>query len=305
MTFRITARLVIWMTLVAALATAAVARPARVPMHLRPLDATQPVESVPLTLSAPINFEARIFKDANSGEIPYRLLRPLNEQDPNQAKYPLVLVLHGLGERGNDNIIQLRQGVADVFVNRMNRAKFPAFVVVPQCPSTAKWVDVDWRKDAHAMSPTPSEPIQRVIALLDALRKELPVDPDRIYVTGMAQGGFGVWDIIARRPDLFAAAIPVSGGGDENIAARIKGVAVWAYHGEKDYVVKPDWSQRMVTAIQKAGGTAKFTLTPDIGYEGLWRKVFDEDTVALEWMFAQSKLQAASQPASQPASAPH
>lgn len=299
--FRPVFRLSIWVAMSAALATLALAKPAKMPMHLRPLDATQPMERITPTLSAPVNFESSVYKDANGGEIPYRLLRPLPDQDANQTLFPLVLVLHGLGDRGTDNVSQLRQGVADVFMDRLNRAKYPAFVVVPQCPSSAKWVDIDWSKDTHTFNPVPSEPIRMVLGLLDSLRKDLPIDGNRIYVTGMAQGGFGVWDIITRRPELFAAAVPVSGGGDDSKAAQLKGIQIRAYHGEKDYVVKPVWSSRMVEAVQKAGGTAQFTLVAGMGYEDLWRKVFDDNPATLKWLFVQSKAAATSQPASQPA----
>jgi predicted peptidase len=228
--------------------------------------------------------EKRTFKDAKGMTLPYRLLTPENYDA--KKPYPLVVFLHGAGERGNDNQAQLVHGVPE-FVKPENRQKYPCFLIAPQCPAGKKWADVDWSGDSHRLSKEPSEPGQLVLELIAALRKEFPIDAKRIYITGLSMGGYGTWDLISRHPDLFAAAVPVCGGGDEAQAARIAKLPIWVFHGAKDRAVKVERSRNMVSALKKAGGGPRYTEYPDVGHDS-WVPAY-RDAEMFAWLFAQKK----------------
>ena len=117
--------------------------------------------------------------------------------------------------------------------------------------------------------------------------KDLPIDAKRVYVTGLSMGGYGTWDLLARKPELFAAGVPVCGGADEATAEAVKGVPVWAFHGAKDGVVKPARSKNMVAALEKAGAKPKFTEYPTVGHDA-WNPAY-KDPAMFAWLFAQKK----------------
>jgi predicted peptidase len=169
--------------------------------------------------------------------------------------------------------------------------KYPAFVVAPQCPDGKQWVDVSWSADSHTMPKEPAEPLRQSLDLIAALQKEFAIDKSRIYVTGLSMGGFGAWDAIQRRPEFFAAAVPVCGGGDAALAEKnsekIKDVPVWAFHGAEDGAVKPKRSRDMIAALKKAGGSPKYTEYEKVGHNS-WEKAY-VDAKMYEWLFAQKK----------------
>ena len=213
--------------------------------------------------------EKKTFTDKDGKTLQYRLLKPDN-YDP-QTKYPLVLFLHGAGERGKDNERQLIHGVRD-FAKKENRKKHPCILIAPQCPAGAGWGGGQ---------------AKLVLDLIPVLEKELSIDPKRIYITGLSMGGYGTWDIITRNPDLFGAAVPVCGGGDPAQAEKIAKIPIWAFHGGKDPVVKPERSREMVEALKKAGGEPKYTEYPDVGHNS-WVKAY-QDADMMAWLFAQKK----------------
>ncbi len=225
--------------------------------------------------------EKLTFKQGESS-LPYRLLVPAKIEEGK--KYPLVIFLHGAGERGTDNEKQLVHGIPD-FVK--NREKYPAFVIAPQCPANKKWAEVDWSAKTHTLPKEPSDPAKLLLALLETFIKEKPVDSKRIYLTGLSMGGYGTWDLIARKPEFFAAAAPVCGGGDEATAEKIKNVPLWVFHGDKDTVVIPERSRNMVEAIKKAGGKPKYTEYKGVGHDS-WVKAYS-DPEFFAWLFAQKK----------------
>jgi predicted peptidase len=235
-------------------------------------------------LRAQAELEKRTYTDTTGKVLRYRLLRPDNYDA--KKSYPLVLLLHGAGERGNDNEKQLKWGVPQ-FTSAANRQKYPCFLVVPQCPDNMRWVEVDWGAAAHQQPAAPSEPMRLTLELMDALPKEFSIDPKRIYVTGLSMGGFGTWDICARRPELFAAAVPICGGADEATAAKIAKVPQWIFHGDKDGVVKPSRSRNMVEALKKAGGTPKYSELPNVGHDA-WNPAYGNAEL-YAWLFAQTK----------------
>jgi predicted peptidase len=230
-------------------------------------------------------FDARTFQVASGQVLPYRLLKPRN-YDPGK-KYPLVLFLHGVGERGSDNQAQLKNAVS-IFAREKNRKEFPSFVVVPQCPSDQHWVEMDFRADSGVQPAEPSPAMRMNIELLAALQKEFSIDLDRIYAAGISMGGFGVWDALSRYSGLFAAGVAVCGGGDESKAYKIETTPVWAFHSEDDPLVKVARSRNMVKALRDAGGTVKYTEYQGLGHIS-WDKAFNEPEL-LPWLFSQQRL---------------
>lgn len=229
-------------------------------------------------------YEKAVFETGGE-KLPYRVLKP--KVIEAGKKYPLVLFLHGAGERGNDNKAQLVHGSA-LFTNKENREKFPAFVIFPQCPSNKKWVEVDWSaKMPHVAPKEASTPLRLTKEMLDQFLKANPVDPDRIYVTGLSMGGFGAWDFAQRYPDFVAAIAPICGGADDSTAPKIKHIPVWAFHGAVDRIVWPERSRSMVEALKNAGGDVQYTEYVNVGHDS-WNRAFGEPEL-LTWMFGQKR----------------
>jgi predicted peptidase len=228
--------------------------------------------------------EKKVYTDANGKTLPYRLLKP-DDYDPKK-KYPLVVFLHGAGERGTDNAKQLIHGVPE-FAKPDVRKAHPCFLIAPQCPDKARWVEVDWGADSHTMPKEPSEPMRLLLELIPALQKEYSIDDKRLYVTGLSMGGFGTWDLIARKSDWFAAAAPICGGADEATAEKLVKTPVWAFHGDKDPAVKPSRSRNMIEALKKAGGKPKYTEYKDVGHNS-WGPAYT-DPELMKWLFEQKK----------------
>jgi len=236
-------------------------------------------------------FQAKIF-NATGTQLPYRILYPKNFDTAKQ--YPLVLFLHGAGERGSDNLKQLVHG-AKLFAADSVMESYPAIVVFPQCPADSYWANIDERKqpdgsrtfDFPARSkPTPA--LRAVMQLVDSLVKLRYVDRSRIYVGGLSMGGMGTFELLARRPKMFAAAFPICGGGNPSNAKRYaKRVKIWVFHGDADNVVPLYHSQRMVDAIKQAKGDVRFTVYPGVGHNS-WDNAFAEPEL-LPWLFSKSK----------------
>ena len=145
-------------------------------------------------------YEPRVFMNDAGRSLNYRLMIPKDYSPSGTEKYPLVLFLHGAGERGNDNAKQLVHGTKD-FAKDENRAKYPCFVIAPQCPEGKKWVEVDWSANTHKQ---PEESVSLVLTreLMASLQKEFRIDEKRLYVTGLSMGGYGTWDMITRTPNV-------------------------------------------------------------------------------------------------------
>lgn len=247
-------------------------------------DATKP--SIP----GADQFEAREFKGADGKVLKYRLLKPIDfdaaKAGDGQQKYPLVLFLHGAGERGDDNVRQLIHGGRN-FADEALRKRYPAFVVAPQCPEEKKWVEVPWEGKEHSMPAEPSESLALALELIESLRQEFPVDDDRIYGVGLSMGGFGTWDVLQRKPELLAAAVPICGGGDPAYVEGFKSTPVWAFHGGADFLVIPPRSREMVAALKAAGGSPIYTEYEGVGHDS-WTPTLD-NRQTWDWLFAQQK----------------
>ena len=238
------------------------------------------------SVSLAADFEARDFECPDGAKLRYRLLAPPTLE--LGKKYPLVVFLHGAAERGDDNVTQLKHG-APAFAKPEAREKFPAFVFAPQCPKDKKWVETVWSgtKGTAPADPGPMETC--VLAAVESLLNEFPIDRDRVYVTGISMGGFATWDLVTRYPDRFAAAVPVCGGGDREKASVAKRVPVWAFHGLEDKVVVPARSQEMIAGVRAAGGKAVLTEYPGVAHDS-WTFAFSEPNL-LPWIFAQYRGQ--------------
>lgn len=226
-------------------------------------------------------YQSRVFESASGQRLPYRLLAP-EKVEPDE-KYPLVLFLHGAGERGEDNERQLHNG-GRRFVEADARQAFPCWVLAPQCPAGRYWVDMDWRRGEERQPPHPAAPLATCLDAISALEKEAPVDPQRIYVMGISMGGFGTWDLVTRYPDTVAAAVPICGGGDPRRAHVIHHLPLWVFHGAEDSVVPPEYSRRMVEAIRAVGGHPRYTEYAGVGHNS-WDAALAEPEL-FPWLFS-------------------
>ena len=201
--------------------------------------------------------EQKIFAGSNGLDLPY-CRKVVGKPDAN-GKYPVVLLLHGAGERGTDNSIQLVHGTAGILAYAEERMEGLIFLA-PQCPEGMMWIDQMWNLAEHRMSQAPRQTLETALELLEA-EVAANGDRNRIYVTGISMGGFGTWDAISRKPEYFAAAMPVCGGGDVLQAEKLVDLPIFIHHGAVDSVVMPSRSKDMAEAISAAGGKkAELTL---------------------------------------------
>lgn len=215
----------------------------------------------------------------------YRLLVP--DYD-TMRKYPLVVFLHGSGERGTDNEAQLKWGAMN-FATDQAMAAHQAIVLAPQCPPGARWDNFERTGGSRKLTlkPTPSKQVAVLIDLIRQLTKQMAIDTNRIYITGLSMGGFGTFDIIQRYPSLFAAAVPVCGGGDSARVATIAHLPIWVFHGAEDPSVDVKMSDDMVNALTAAGAHPGYTRLPETGHFA-WLAAYT-DKLMLEWLFRQRK----------------
>jgi predicted peptidase len=223
--------------------------------------------------------------------LPYRMLYPENYD--KSKKYPLILFLHGAGERGNDNEKQLVHG-AKLFLTDANRKAFPAIVLVPQCPAESFWASakIDWStqpfKIALDYSVTPQWALVAANELVKQVANEEAVDKSRIYVTGLSMGGMGTFESVYRYPELYAAALPICGGGDTNAYdKRVKKTAFWIFHGADDSVVDVKLSRDMQAKLKSLKVENKYIEYPGVNHNS-WDNAF-ADPAFLSWTFAHKR----------------
>ncbi len=218
----------------------------------------------------------------SSDTLLYRYYAP----DYNEGqKIPLLIYLHGAAENGNNNKKQLTGGLV-YFMRDSIKANYPCAIFAPQCPKSTNWVDTDIKSLQNTVTPRPAKPMEMVFTIIDSLKKLEYIDSNRIYITGISYGGFGTWDAITRRPGLFAAAVPLCGGGDTSKASSISRVNVWAFHGDRDDVVAPAQTGNMVTAIKSNGGNPKMSILPNTGHY-ICDKAYTEPGF-MKWLFSQT-----------------
>jgi predicted peptidase len=235
-------------------------------------------------LQAAPDFNDRVFHDENGRILRYRMLEPLGND--THCKYPLVIFLGGSRERGANNINQLK--FAGPFFNALeNRQKYPCFVAIPQCPAGQNWVFKESYCGTVPLAPEATEPLQLTVKLILGLERHLNIDSKRIYIMGISSGASGVWDLAARYPETFAAAVPFAGCGDVTQAPRLIRMPLWIFHGALDLAVNPKCSRLMYHALLKAGGKPCYTEYPMTSHI-CWVKAF-KDPELLRWLFAQQR----------------
>lgn len=196
----------------------------------------------------------------------YLLYLPKDYKETGYKRWPLVLFLHGAGERGNDLEAVKKNGLPKLVEEGQD---FPFIIASPQCPS-GRW----WSTDDLNL-------------LLNDLIERYEVDIDRIYATGLSMGGFGTWEMAIRFPDRFAAIAPICGGGDPKQTYRLKDIPTWAFHGAKDVVVFPYQTERMVEALRSYEGNVQYTLYPEADHDS-WTATY-ENQALYDWLLQQKK----------------
>jgi poly(3-hydroxybutyrate) depolymerase len=196
--------------------------------------------------------------------------------DDAQA-YPLILFLHGAGERGSDNEAQLDHDAngAMRLLDEANLALQPVFMVAPQCFTNGWWGGA---------------PLETAVGIVDQIAASYHIDPDRIYVTGVSMGGMGTWSAVAAHPDRFAAAVPMSGNGDTQPAAAVAGVPFWFFHAENDPTVGVAGSDALVAALRNAGANTIYTRYHGGGH-AIWPVAY-RHPLLFSWLVSQRRGQA-------------
>ncbi len=227
-------------------------------------NATTPEENRGLRAQS---FEKEIHKTVKAN---YLLYLP-DGYTTSQEKWPLLLFLHGAGERGDALSLVETHGPPKM-IAKENKA-FPFVVVSPQCPEEEWWSD--------------SSQIETLNALLDHIIATCRIDEERIYITGLSMGGYGTWRLAAEYPDRFAAIAPICGRGEPFMAQRIPHLPAWVFHGAKDDVVPLQASQEMVDALKKAGGKVEFTVYPEAGHDS-WTETYNNPAL-YEWFLTHTR----------------
>lgn len=194
----------------------------------------------------------------------YLLFAPANYDQ--QEKWPLIVFLHGSGERGDDLELVKKHGPPKIVEDKPD---FEFTVVSPQVPANSRW-----------------EP-EKVGQVIDQAVKSLKIDVDRIYLTGLSMGGSGAWNTAARYPDRFAAIVPICGKGDPDTAETIKSIPCWVFHGAKDSPESVKYNEEMVAALKKAGGQPKFTLYPEADHDS-WTESYNNPEL-YQWLLSQQR----------------
>src|SRR3989440_9076918 len=201
-------------------------------------------------------------KKSQEMKVNYLLFLPADYSKTSAKKWPLMLFLHGAGERGTNIWKVAAHGPPK---NVAKNSDFPFIVVSPQCPEGSIW------------SPEP------LLELLDEVTKKYSVDLSRVYLTGLSMGGYGTWMLGTAYPERFAAIAPICGGGDlitvllssREKTAALKSLGIWAFHGAKDPVVPVEESKRMIDAVRKAGALdVKLTIYPEAQHDS-WTETYN------------------------------
>jgi predicted peptidase len=236
-------------------------------------------------------YEKKTFISSRGDTLPYRILYPLN-YDAGK-KYPLILVLHGAGERGNNNESQLTHG-GKLFLADSNRIKFPAIVVFPQCAQNSYWAKANVNRNVTPFeinfdySGSPSGPLNAALELTHQLLEGGSIDKKRIYITGLSMGGMGTFEAVYREPKLFAAAAPICGGGNPDLYSKqMAKVPFRIFHGAADAVVNVKLSRDMVARLKELKASVEYLEYQGVNHNS-WDNAFAEPDF-LSWFFSKKK----------------
>lgn len=233
-------------------------------------------------------FEKQLFV-LGEDTLPCRILTPINFQIGK--KYPLVVFLHGAGERGSDNIAQLNWG-AGLFLDSLNRIKYPAIVVFPQCPTNDKWSEYNKspNADSTGYQYKTDAPIKKslnlVSAFIDTLLASGQIEKSRVYIGGLSMGGFGTYELLWRKPNVFAAAFPICGAMNPlRINDFRKNLPLWIFHGDKDQIIYVSNSRLIYSLAKKSNSFVRYSEYAGVGHDS-WKNAFAEPEL-LPWLFSQ------------------
>lgn len=238
-------------------------------------------------------WQKRVLPDAQGqlpAGLPYRLFVP-RSYDASK-RYPLIVFLHGSGEKGVDNQAQIDKNGPPVLVSDKVQNQQPCFVLAPQCPPESRWNN--WSGDTPrgamvTLAAEPSDPMRLLLQLLGELPREFSIDTGRLYLTGLSLGGFGTWELLARRPQMFAAAVPICGRADLKTAPIIKGIPIWVFHGDADTSVSVEHARAMVGAMKIFAAPIRYTEYAGVGHNS-WDMAYEEPGL-YTWLFAQRRPQ--------------
>ncbi len=232
-------------------------------------------------------FAGADFTASGGMKLPWRFKAPDRIEDGK--RYPLLLVMHGMGSIGNDNAKQLF--TAGMVARNPEVLARPCFILAPQCPADDRWVRVEngrWNAERQLFSAEPAAPLAAVLELLDRVVAEYPVDPARIYVGGASMGGFATYDLLARRPGFFAAGFPVCGGVDPAAAVKFDPVPLWIFHGAIDPTVPVRYSRELAEARRERNSAeTRYSEYPEAAHDA-WTPAF-ADRELFRWLFQQQK----------------
>lgn len=249
--------------------------------------------------------EKKTFSASNGMQMPYRLFIPSDYT--GETAYPLVVFLHGRGQRGTQNESKIFDDVAlftddNSIVSPNGQHRFPSIVLVPQCSDHSP--DQEW---AHWVGNSPEKPFAGLgkdgsyqqheepsssgaaaLELIEATIKNYAIDPNRVYITGVSMGGFGTWEFTTRRPDLFAAAVPMAGYSDPSKADKIKDIPFWIFHGDQDEYNPVEGSRIMAQRLESLGAEVKYTEYAGVKHGETFEKAWKNPEI-LPWMFSKTK----------------
>lgn len=230
-------------------------------------------------------YSRHIYVDSTGNSMPYRMLVP--EEIQEGETYPLVLFLHGSGERGDDNEKQLTYG-ASIFSNPANADKYPAFVIFPQCKDKA-WTERNEQQTfmPGADVPPESSTEKTLMALLEDIIENNPIDRNRIYVVGISMGGIAAYDLVCRYPDTFTAAVPICGAVNPDRLSDAREVRFLIFHGDEDEEIPSICGREAYRALNAAGAEVDYIEFAGIGHE-CWSSAFNYPAL-LPWLFSQSR----------------
>ena len=208
-------------------------------------------------------------------------------EDADTVSYPLVLYLHTAGERGSDNVRQLGYGLPLLLFRYGMLEDHPAISIFPQAGTDEKWVDVEWDAGTYSIDYVPETPaLGAALSLARSAAEKYNADQDRMYVTGISMGGYGTWDLIARYPGVFAAAVPICGGGDPSAAEKISQTPERSYNGDLDDIVPVSGDLMLDEALSGIGADASLTVVPGGDNFNIWQFAYED---SIDWMFSQKK----------------
>ncbi len=224
---------------------------------------------------------SEVFVSSKNDSLPYQLLLPPTVD--TAKSYPLILWLHGKGERGEDNEKQMTL-IKKWLPDSLAKEEYHSYLLSPQCSADRMWSNYDKLAESIGFDSITPEIQLSMIELINKVKIERKIDDNRIYIMGISMGGFGVFDMITRYPNYFAAAIPICGGADPHQSNRYVQTNIWAFHGEKDNIVPIRHTEIPMKKIEDRSHI--FTTYPTKGHDA-WNKAFKEERL-LKWLFNQS-----------------